>query len=55
MTPVKAKVVCGWCGTVLRTGSEPASDGICHPCLLGQLSKDDGAYLSLALTARLGS
>lgn len=27
------KVVCAWCGETLREGTEPASHGICEPCV----------------------
>jgi len=27
-----AKVVCAWCGKVLKEGAEPASHGICQSC-----------------------
>lgn len=26
------KVLCAWCGTTLREGSEPPSHGICRAC-----------------------
>jgi len=26
------KVICAWCGKILREGAEPASHGICPEC-----------------------
>lgn len=26
------KMICGWCGTLLRDGRMPLSHGICKPC-----------------------
>lgn len=28
-----ARVLCAWCGVVMAPGDEPASHGICGPCL----------------------
>jgi len=27
-----SKVICAWCGKVIRIGKEPASHGICKEC-----------------------
>jgi hypothetical protein len=27
------KLICAWCGKVMREGEEPASHGICPECL----------------------
>lgn len=27
------KLICAWCGCVMRDGKEPASHGICPACL----------------------
>jgi hypothetical protein len=33
------RVVCAWCPTVIREGSEPASHGICPPCANRQMAE----------------
>lgn len=30
--PVTLRLVCGWCGAVIREGSRPTSHGICVAC-----------------------
>lgn len=32
MAEKKNKVVCAWCGAVLKDGEEPISHGICELC-----------------------
>ncbi|NQZ69562.1 MAG: hypothetical protein HRT89_16005 [Lentisphaeria bacterium] len=34
----KHKVECGWCGSLLHEGAQPASHGICKECLDEQLA-----------------
>lgn len=29
---MESKVVCAWCGKLLKDGKEPISHGICEPC-----------------------
>ena len=31
------KEICAWCSFVIKEGVEPASHGICEPCLLTQM------------------
>ena len=37
---MSAKVVCAWCGLVLKDGTEPISHGICETCSQHLLSID---------------
>ena len=36
---VVVKEICAWCGLVLKDGTEPATHGICEPCLITQMKE----------------
>ena len=43
--PIPSKVVCAWCGALVRAGREPVSHGICEHCLAIQntaLDREEG-------------